>query len=590
MRSPFLRCFAPFRGWLALIPALPCLAFAAPANDRPVPGGETINLPAVLVNGRQELPPPEAWQYTKLEDGTEVLSNASDRVSARMLRDFQLFAQALEVAWPMPAASHPPARTIILCGRHDKFQDFAKSTEAAPDLASTSLLLRNREQAAIIVDLQTTSLTLTGLNDTGGNGPANFAVDSYRQLYREYVRYLLSQGNQVPPPWLQEGISQILLEMEYTNTWIRIGRIASVQEQAVMTMPTAGANDGSEADDFDTLVADQSFNRALYRRALIPLDRFFAVPADAPVTKNPIGNNLWAKQAYAFVHMCLYGENGRFTEAFNQYTKRLASEPPSEALFKACFKMSYREMLMQLSIYVGSTASTVKQYTLKKGAKPLGGDPVVMRAATQAEVGRIKGDAQRLAGRVTDALASYHDAYSRGERDPALLAAFGVAAGETGQAERARPLLEAAFKAPGNRRPGAYVELARQRLAEAKARPAGPEGRLDPPQVNHTLEPLLVVRRLSPSLPETYEMVGEVWLASAGSPPNEHLGVLIEGLKLFPRDAILYYSLAEIYRRAGDNATAAKVARAGINLGADPAVVARLQALAASLPVSGPRP
>ena len=246
--------------------------------------------------------------------------------------------------------------------------------------------------------------------------------------------------------------------MEFTPKWIIFGRVDSGAYQSVRSAPTpeTASADGSDVTEVasDTSVGDRPFNVALQRRALIPLDRFFAVTADSPEARNPLGNNRWAKQAYAFVHLCLFGENGRFKEAYTKFTQRLAREPVSEALFKECFKLSYKQMLNELRGYIDFTNHTSTTYTLKSGAPPLGGGPIVMREATDAEVGRIKGDAQRLAGRTNDALATYTDSYARGAREPAFLAAYGVAASQAGENDRARAALEAAI---GSELAGRYI-------------------------------------------------------------------------------------------------------------------------------------
>src|SRR5207253_1421113 len=105
--------------------------------------GETVTLPDFTVTGKKDLPAPEAWQYVRLQDGMEVLSNASERASRKLLRDFQMFQQALALAWPTLGNPRAPvARTLILCGRRDKFDDFAQHHEAGVELGSTSLFVR----------------------------------------------------------------------------------------------------------------------------------------------------------------------------------------------------------------------------------------------------------------------------------------------------------------------------------------------------------------------------------------------------------------------------------------------------------------
>jgi hypothetical protein len=571
--------------------ALPFAAVALPAatvrGDADTPTGETVPLPDFTVTGKKELPPPETWQYTRLEDGMEVLSNASERSTRKLLRDFQMFQQALGLAWPsLGNQKITAARTLILCGRHDKYDDFAPKDSGRNDVASTSRFVRNREQTSIIVDMQTTSLNLSGLDDDTTSNTTSFEVDPYKQLYREYVRYLLSNNATRPPPWLQEGIAQIVMAMEFTPDWVKLGEINSdAGGAAVATDAAAAPADDSSGEEApaETSVGDRPFTTVLHHRALMPMEKFFAVPADAPEALNPLGNNRWAKQAYAFVHLCLYGANGRYKAGFDEFTKRLATQPVSEALFKECFKIGYRDMLFELRAHIDGGIHRTDILKLKPDSPRFGGAPVVMREATQAEVGRIKGDAQRLAGRLNDALISYNDAYVRGEREPILLAAYGIAASESGQPDRALPLLEAAVKGPGTRRPSAYVELARQRLLAAKAK-AGPDGRIDDAQLATVFDPLLKARSIHLPLPGIYEVLTEAWLAAANPPKLEDFALIGEGLRLFPRDLALLYPLAQLYQRTGQPAAAAKVCQIGLHFAEQPEDRARFDQLLATLP------
>ncbi len=572
------------------------LAAARPAPIRTT--GETVILPDFTVKGRKELPPPESWRYGKLEDGTEVLSNASERETRRVLRDFQMFQQALALAWPAVGEwKSPVARTLILCGRRDKYDDFAAAMTGDGDLGATSHFVRNREQAAIIVDLQATSIALGGLDDDASGRTLNFEVDPNKQLYREYVRFLLSQSGRRPPPWLQEGISQIVMAMQFGADWVTLGEIdestADTGQAFNPTVASPGSGGGRENMDQaysdvalpTATVGDRPFNVVLRRRALIPMEDFFAVPAEAPEANNPHGNNRWAKQAYAFVHMCLYGENGRYKTSFEEFTKRLATQPQSEALFQECFKMSYRDMMFTLRGYIDFTAHRTDIFKLKPGSPRFGGEPVALRDATQSEIGRIKGDAQRLGGRVNDALTSYSDAYARGEREPILLASYGIAASETNQSERALPLLEAAAKGPGTRRPTTYIELARQRLIAARAQSGG--NPIGEPQVVAVMEPLLKARSIGLPLPGIYSVMADAWLAAAKPPAVKDFNILGEGLRFFPRDTTILLPLAQLYRRIGENNAAAQVAQAGLRVATSAADRARFEDLLASATPAG---
>jgi hypothetical protein len=335
----------------------------------------------------------------------------------------------------------------------------------------------------------------------------------------------------------------------------------------------------------DAVVGEQPFNVVLQHRKLIPLDRFFALTADDPATQNPLGNNFWAKQAYLFVHFCLFGEDLRHQQALSTFVSRLAREPLSEALFKECFKTDYAGMTKELRSYLLHTRHKYQRYPLQKGDQ-LTPRSVELREATPAEVALIKGDALRLAGHVGPALEAYRSGYLRGAREPALLAGLGVTESALNHPVRARELLEPAVKA-GVRRPSAYVELARLRLAEATAKPAT-NGKLSPAQLGAVLTPLFEARKQTPPLPETYELIATAWSRSAAAPTPENLGVLDEGIRAFPRNSALLYSAAQLYNQAGAPVIAGSIAKLGLRFPADDTAKAKFEQLLATLPPTPP--
>jgi hypothetical protein len=207
-----------------------------------------------------------------------------------------------------------------------------------------------------------------------------------------------------------------------------------------------------------------------------------------------------------------------------------------------------------------------------------------LREATQAEVGRLQGVAYTLAGHPAEARDVLLTAYLRGERDPALLAALGVAEASGGDAVKARKLLEAAATATITS-PRAYIELARLRLDAARAKPEASGGKISARQIAGVLEPLFTARSQSPALPETYETIATAWAACSSSPSPAHLAVLDEGVRLFPRNAALVYADAELQAKAGQIATAESLIRHGQRVTADADLRAKFDYLRAGLPV-----
>lgn len=555
-----------------------------PAQDR------VVELPEFTVTDSPVLPDPEAWTYAQIT-GFEVLSSASDRETRRLLRDFEIFRQALSMAWPVPVRQSGPS-TLILCGgARDRFAQFLPAGPAPSDVGTASLFLRNREQVAIVVNLVSTLnlLDAAAIAQAGeSTSIPEFEVDAYKQLYREYVHFLLTQGESRPPPWLAEGIAQIVMDMEFTPRWVTFGEInskgAGVPATAAAGIDVAeeGVDEGGATAAANVTVPDQQFNVALSRRALMPLGQMFAVAADSPEARNPLGNNRWAKQCYAFVHLCLYGDGKRWQKPFAQFLVRTANTPPTEAIFQECFGISYRQMLTRLRGYIGFTNHEYQRFVLKGGEK-FTAPPPELSSATEAQIARLKGDALRLGGHREPAHNAYRAAYIRGEREPRLLAALGVEEVAVGRVDRGRKLLEAAAQS-GIDRPSAYVELAKLRLAEASAAPAGADGKLSPAQVAAVLEPLMAAQRRQPPLPETFGLAATTWLAAEVTPSREQLRALDSGIVQFPRYTALVLNAVELNVRAGAPEHAARLARHGLQVAPDAESRTRFEAWVAKLP------
>ena len=558
------------------------------AADTPPPAPEIVELPALSVTDTRELPQPESWRYTRIGE-FEALSSASDRETRRLLRDFEMFRLALGIAWPMEFRPMPPS-TIILCGRAGEFPRFIPEAERKTSGNRASLTLNNHEQAFIVIDLYTRTLTLDPSSvDVAPDAPipTDFDVDHYKQLYREYVRYLFSQSVDRPPPWLEEGLCQIVMSMEFNKRLVVFGKIDNPNHISVF-QAAANASNAAAAEAGDTSsplasapVEDLDFNAALKRRRLLGFEDFFGVTGDSETARNPLGNNLWAKQSYAFVHMCLCGRQGRYKEAFNKLCARAAKEPVTEAIFQECFGKPYKKFLIELRGYIEFTDYTHREIKIT-GEHTLETPLPDMRDATEGESMRLVGDAYRLAGDAAAARDRLTAAYIRGERDPAFLATLGQAEVAAGNTDRARRFLEASALKSG--RPSPLLDLSRLRLTDATIHPAGPNQKLTDPQLASVLKPLFDARKLRPLLPEIYETIALAWLGAETIPKNENLAVLTEGMKTFPRHPGIFHAAASLYRRIGNLDAARSLATHGEKISTSDNDRARFAELKAALP------
>jgi hypothetical protein len=293
-----------------------------------------------------------------------------------------------------------------------------------------------------------------------------------------------------------------------------------------------------------------------------------------------LGSN-WAKQSCAFVHMCLYGEHQRYQKGFLTFITRTAKEAPTEALFKECFGVSYRTMLIEIRGYIDVTSYKSLEWNSKGGfPEPA---PIALREATQSEVGRIKGEAFAMAGRTDAARAEFIAPYIRGERDPQLLAALGLYDHRMGNEDRSQKFLEAATAAKVVC-PRAYLELARMRYQAALAKPDGPEGRLSQGQTTGIVSLLLPARTQPPPTPEIYELLGDTLVRGSGTPTKETLQVMLDGVNSFPLHLGIAYQAAVLCLRAGELKGAAALVDHGLRYSQDDAARARFAALKAALP------
>jgi hypothetical protein len=573
---------------------------AGTSEDKKAAAEPAIELPKVVVTDSRDLPPPESWRYATIP-GFEILSNASDKATLNLIKDFEEFQQALHYVWQVPNQMNTPI-LLVFCGRGAKFDKFIPAnTEGSAETARASVFLNGRSQTAIVIDVESSVLTILSadIDDPAmGTDSSQFSVEHNKELYRQYVHYLLSRGQPRLPAWFEEGLSQIIMAMKFDKRYIEYAALEdanTISAQAGMVndlnAAAAAAADPEDPTATDLLagapVEDKDFNAVLPKRAIIPMAKFFSVTHDSPEALNPLGNNTWSKQAYAFVHMGLYGTEGGkplWQKQFSQFLMRSMREPVTEQMFKECWGMSYKDMQMQIRLYSTSPRFEIRRMEAKKGEPDiLKVTNVVLQEATPAQVGRIKGETFLLGGHKDAARTELTTAYLRGEKDPDLLAALGVFELTDGKADHARKLLDAA--APGHpKNPDALVELAKMRLSEALAAPGGPNGQLSDAQVVGITPLLLDARMLPPLSPTAYDLLAQTWALSSVKPQREDLKPLIDGVRLFPTRYRLVLTVATVAANAGLYDAAKPLTEHGLKYATDPALKAQFEKLSASLP------
>ncbi len=565
---------------------------------------EVVRLPEFQVFDTRPLPPRESWDYVKVRN-IEILSNASARTTRQFARDLVRFQAMLEVVAPTMLIRAEQPVMIVLCGQTAQYEQFVRAAGANARRVANVAFVRDAEIASIIVNYGRRTGTepdvdLVATGPTGMPRPATatqlsgeLPARTMAEFSRQYVLLSLSEMKPRLPAWAAEGLATAYGAIEYSDKWIEIGspELFARQIEERMVAP----------DLFPALYASQ--NRAGYSATqtnpeagvglmpatvyaverelpLLPMDQLFAVGYDSPLHGGTapdaaFAGYRWRQQCAVFVHLCLFGNNGKFKLGFIKFASRTSTEPPTEAFLKECFGLDYRAMAFRIRAHWTDLNFKGMRIESTDGSGLLGtpGQPD-LRAATDGEIGRIKGETLRLTGQEEPARQEFVTAYLRGERDLQLLASLGLMARQRQDEKRARTYLEAvgAAKDPVPR-PRAYLELSRLR---AESLPAGSAARYEARTLVDLLEPLFRAQRLPQQLSFVYREIAKVWAQSAVPPDREHLAAIEHGARLFPYDVELTTELAELLVARGHRADAQPHVQRGLKLTRDTALRARL--------------
>jgi hypothetical protein len=513
------------RGWFLFAVGFSTVV-AAIAEETSVANQPPIELPKFEVRDSRLLPRPESWHYAEVP-GFEILSNISEHETKRFARDFLLLQEVIQAIMPvLTERNSDMPTTLILCGRANGFDAFVPVNRDDDRFSTNVLFFENAEHTVIVDDFALAELDL--------DASTRVEADPYRSFYREYFRFLIRRKlGSHPPPWLEEGLVQIFSGIDFNKKWIDFGRI------------------GTEFGETNA----SDFNERLHKRWLMPLDQMF-------LNDGTQHDAFWAAECFAFVHMCLYQTGRPYQKSFIEFVSRLEDEPLSESLFKECFHRSYSQMLTEIRGYIDFTAHTYVQITTKRGHELPEPPAVVVRDATPAEIGRVKGEALRLGGHTDEARLELIAPYVRGDKEPRLLAALGLDEVAAGHDDRARKFLEEAARLKATRA-RAYVELARLRYKAALAA-AGESGRLNSEQVNSVFAALKAARAQPPPLADEFALAAEVWAHAATKPTREEFLGVAQGVRFFPFDANLLMQTIQLAVKLGFGEDAQVLAERGV--------------------------
>jgi hypothetical protein len=408
-------------------------------------------------------------------------------------------------------------------------------------------------------------------------------------LESSYVAAIKDRIKKHSPPWLYRGFYKTFTAMSYsdgkchfppltTDETLRIRRAGSIED----------LEKALKAGKFFTLEQLFSAEKIPSGEGLKTLEEGAKTPPRGVPYSEPKEFALnesyagpWSNECYEFVHLCLFGADGKYREPFLRLADLAARQPIDETTFRSLFGMGFQDMLLVL----WRTTDCAKPTKFKIGKdkdEALAALPKIeFRDATDAEFSRIRGDAL-LAGKWFNAHYAFIAAYFRGARDPELLASLGIQEALFDKDERALKFLEAAAAAHTTRA-RAYAELARLRCKAAFAKPEGEGRKLSAAQIQTVLEPLSIALKLPPALPLSYQVLTAMWSVTATRPTAAELSVITKGVERFPFDADLTYNAAAVHLQYGYVSEASALAEFGLRMARNEKDRARFIDLRASM-------
>jgi hypothetical protein len=562
-------------GAFAIRPGVVPVKTAGPApGDPSLIEARTILLPPIFVEGTPLSAP--RWRYTKLP-GMEFLSCCDDDTTEQLIERIYHLNQRLEAFLPAQFRLRLAVPTaFVLYGDNQQPFDF---TEIIDRLQPPGGAAGTREAMTIrylpnfrLADRDELAIFYIPKDNASGAGDIH--------LNNGFVRYLLDHRTPPLPGWFVEGmmalyqsspleVEPLYLEKDFSSDSGELTAAKFPFGSALIRLPNSLF--GSETKKLSASDPD-------WKSQLLPMAEVFSPPPPAgrnspagagedrfpEIRKTNVRFVRWWSQSALFIHWALANDDGKSRAAFWKFVDLSSHAPATEAMFRKCFGRGYDEMNRLLADYLpGAVRTEIRLYSSTLPEL----EPVTLRAASVAEVSRIKGNLERLEAAyvrqkypnlavnyLERARRTFRYAYDQGARDPGLLEVMGLGECDAGNDEAARPFLEAAAHA-GAARPRVYYELARLRYQELEGTPTGG---LSPKQTNDLLHLLRQAQTHPPPLPEVYELIAAVWQQSTLPPRRENRAVLDEGLAYFPANLRLLYAVAAM------NATHGFASEAGI--------------------------
>ena len=524
----------------------------------------------------------DAWLWTSFE-GVEVLSLAPADVTRAVAENIAL--QRANIQALIPAANRitwdRPLQVILYGVENPRPMPLAfvvilqkKLTDQAREKA-----LENRESKPLDVFVDPKIVPSTWVEDADQvsvfNIVAKLRIAELSALpAASYVEYLLQARRPPQPAWFVRGFTEFYSRATAVGRDLDLAPLVWVSRAQTQLM-----------------LRDKKLDPGL-----VPLSEVFAWNTAGQAHADERVRALHTSEAEILIRWVFEAKGPAGIDGLWRFVSGPTTGPRSEGRFQECLGMTPEAALAAMRTYLGTAMRKPARLQLRREARL---PAIELRAATPIEIARVKSEWDRLGARTVGKdhpeLRPFYLEQARrtlarvpagSAEAPELLAARGLVAVDAGDDAAALPLLEQACQAP-QPRPRAVVELARIRLAQARA--AAGEAKLDAATVDSITQPLRSLVAFQPAMPLIYQVLAEAWMVAQAAPASADLDLLTQAVRANPTDVPMVIAVARLLIDNGQVDAAREVIDTGLAHVTDEGGRRRLFAIRSAVRAAAPR-
>ncbi|MDQ5977676.1 MAG: hypothetical protein QG602_648 [Verrucomicrobiota bacterium] len=529
---------------------------AAPA----APTDRVVELTPLVVEGAKFYVPLEpGWKVAEVP-GFRVYSHGSG-ATKRIMDELQVVREAVGLVWGDERLLRQLV-SVVVCDNEPEFLRWANVSPAAFDRLTRAI----RTPSGLV-------LVLDGGDDT-----------VHRAVGRAYVHGLLEGSGM--PRWLQEGLAAIINSAELQGDRLIVGKInfdprdaVSMDELRGLSMTAAFATTpvgGRTADSVrvgnvnapgsdpvlinnrgeavEILVdgvpptfgelrkaVEEELDRRHDRRTQAQGDAEFtgylrdSIVMDLEKLFDPKTEETvrWRMNAWAFLHLGLFGHQNRYRPALAAFVQMLQENPgrsPTE-LFKEAFGEAPGRFELRMRSYAEGGNYVALNFKLDRPFEPA---TPVLESLPEANVLLLKARLYGATGRRAEARDFLRRGYAEpSNRVPDYVAAYAQLLRQSDRPQ-ALEVLEAADQKGRLNHDGRCLQ-AELRLEKFTAQ----NPRLTPGELSLVLDPLFAALNQGDVSEHLFVLIGRAWQTSATPPTDGQLNALRLGLRYYPESSRL---------------------------------------------------